>query len=116
MIIRHKIIKENGEEVLLVYLDTNMVEFAEELGSTPKEREKNLVEKVQNYLQNKKVNFTGKVVKVLVGALVVATFSLGLGQTMKAEAKTPALEQVYVVESGDNLWNIARSVDFPLMN
>lgn len=110
MIIRHKIIQENGEDVLLVYLDTNMVEFAEEFGETPKEREENLVNKVQNYLQDKKVNFSGKVVKVLVGALVVATFSLGLGQSMKAEAKAPTPHQVYIVESGDNLWNISKSV------
>lgn len=110
MIVRHKIIQENGEDVLVVYLDSNMEEFAQELGDTPKERERNLLEKVHDYIKEKKVNFTGKVVKVIVGALVVATLGIGVGQNIKAEAQPSVDKQVYVVEPGDNLWTIARNV------
>src|SRR5690554_4765300 len=111
MIVRHKIIKENGEDVLIVYLDNNMEEFARELGEDPKEREKNLLEKVQDYLKEKKIVFSGKVVKVLVGALVVATLGIGVGQNINAEAANNVTtnNQVYVVEQGDNLWTIARN-------
>ncbi|HEY8363964.1 MAG TPA: stage II sporulation protein D [Haloplasmataceae bacterium] len=110
MIIRHRIIKENNEEILLVYLDSNLEEFASELGDDPDTREKNLVTQVKDYLNQKRINFTGKVVKVFVGALVVATLSLGMKpQTLaKAEAISPSLTQTVIVEKGDSLWNIAK--------
>ena len=110
MIIRHKVVNENGEDVLIVYLNNSLEEFADELGEDSTEREKNLITQVQEYIKNKGLKFSGKVVKVVVGALVVATLAIGVGHNINAEAKTVSNNQAYVVKEGDNLWNISRNL------
>ncbi len=109
MIIRHKIIVENNEEILVVYLDNSIEEFASELGDNAEVREKNLLEQISDYIKNKNIKFGGNIVKVLVGAIVVATLAMAPGGniTTKAATTTDTARQSYVVEPGDNLSTIA---------
>ncbi len=108
MIIRHKIVIENNEEILVVYLDNNLTEFADELGENATDREKNLKQQVDDYIKTKNVGFNGNVVKVLAGALLVATLALAPGVgTPKVSAQ--ALNTSYVVQSGDSLYKIANN-------
>lgn len=107
MIVKHKIIVENNEKVLVVYLDNNLEEFASELGSNAVEREKNLKEQIKDYINSHNIKFNGKVVKVLAGALLVATLAFAPGGNIKANAAS--ISQSYVVEQGDSLWRIANN-------
>ncbi len=110
MIIKHKVMVENNEEVLVVYLDNNLEEFANGLGDNSLEGEKNLLEQIKDYIKSKNINFTGNMVKVLAGGLLLATLSFAPGGGMEAKA-APMPTQSYVVEPGDNLWTIARNYD-----
>ncbi|QVK18608.1 stage II sporulation protein D [Mycoplasmatota bacterium] len=111
MIVKHKIIVENNEKVLVVYLDNNLEEFASELGDNAEESEKNLKEQIQDYIKKHNIKFSGKVVKVLAGALLVATLAFAPGGDYRASAAslTQANNQSYVVEPGDSLWRIANN-------
>ncbi len=106
MIIKHKIIVENSEEVLCVYLDTSLEEFSSELGENNEERQKNLRKQTGDYLKSKGIQFNGSIVKVLAGAFIVATLTFTPGVINTASAST--IQTSYVVETGDSLFTIAR--------
>lgn len=108
MIVKHKIMRVNNEEVLIVYLDRNLEEFADELGENPEEREKSLKSMVSEYVAKKKLNFKGNLVKIVVGSLLVATLTLGAQKALTAEAKVTDENIVHVVKSGESLWSIAQ--------
>jgi len=105
MILKHKIIFENNEEILVVYLDNHLEEFANELGNDSVEREKNLTDQIRDYIKNKNLSFNGKMVKVLAGAILVATLAFVPGGDLTASAAS--INQTYVVEAGDSLYKIA---------
>lgn len=106
MIIKHKVIIENNEEVLCVYLDTNLEGFSSELGDNNEGRQKNLRQQIGDYLKSKGIQFNGSVVKVLVGVFIVATLTFTPGVIKTASAST--INQFHVVETGDSLYTIAR--------
>ncbi|MDF2698724.1 MAG: lytB [Haloplasmataceae bacterium] len=107
MIVKHKIIYEENEAVLCVYLSEDSEEFAKEFGSKDEfEKQTGLMDQIKDYLNNNHINFGGKVVKIIAGSLVVATMLFtGAGGDTDVNASTNAV--TYTVESGDNLGVIA---------
>lgn len=114
MIVKHKIMRVNNEEVLIVFLDRNLEEFADELGESPEEREHSLKSMISEYIKKKKLNFTGSIVKIVVGSLLVATLTLGAQKTLNAEAKVTDENMVHVVKAGESLWTISQKTGIPI--
>ncbi len=127
----YNIVKENNEEYLYIYIDPSDTEFADEMsGTSNEERNKKLSEKILQYINNKRINFKGKTVKVMLGSLLVANVVIASSVTtvnnVDAKRNNPnnnsnknqivevietPVEQTntfeYIVKSGDTLYSIS---------
>lgn len=104
---RYKIVEENGQQVLYIYLDHYFEEFSKELGTKVEDRKQSLSRKVNDYLNRNNINFTGNMVKVFAGTLVFAT--LFMAPTVQdVSAQTISSPKTIEVQSGDSLWSIGR--------
>lgn len=105
--------QDQGNYILIVYLDPQLTEFASEFGNRSrkvKELHVQISELVKKELPHIKIT----VAKVMVGSMLVTTLYLGEGATIvRAEASTIAGQQatqndVYTVQPGDSLSVIAK--------
>lgn len=94
-------INENGEYELIIYLDEMNTEFADEYGNIIKEKEQDLIEKVQSFIKEKVPDIKLKAVKIVLGGILLSTLPLA---GLSAEAASTN----YTVKSGDTLWKIAQ--------
>ena len=73
MFYNHAILKVNGEDVLYLYLDSTY-EFAKDFYG--ENRKKTIYEKVQNYIQNSGISFSGKKIYLVVNGIIVSSLTI----------------------------------------
>jgi peptidoglycan DL-endopeptidase LytF len=112
---RHEIRKINSssdEYAIVLFLDDNLTEFANELGSEPSART-DMLSMAKLILKKQYPDLKVTIVKVILGGLVVASIPLGTEITAQAAdlaAPTQSMQSsssYYQVASGDTLWNIS---------
>jgi peptidoglycan DL-endopeptidase LytF len=110
-----KIERTDDEYEMIVYLDDDLTEFAQELGTNPKER-MDFVSSVKEMVKNRYPKLKVNVVKVMIGGLAIMTIPLmGANETPAQAAETsPTTTQAsvdsslfYYVSTGDTLYSIA---------
>lgn len=114
MIIKHKIILEENEEVLYVYLDNDPVEFAKNYRNLLEgEKRTSLMGQINSYIKKKNVKYRGNIVKVLAGSMVVATlfFTPAPINNVKAKPISKTSTSSYTIQAGDTLSEIAIRYD-----
>lgn len=115
---KHELVqKENGEYEILIFLDDDMTEFANELGRGSGES-KDFVSSVKVFIKEKYPKVRVSVVKIVIGGLAITSIPLLGGHISSAEASQaiyPTSNQTsqvssiyYIVSPGDTLWSIAR--------
>ncbi|MEQ6378299.1 LysM domain-containing protein [Bacillaceae bacterium S4-13-58] len=103
---------EQGIEVVL-YLNKNLTEFSDELGTVPKVDESNLKEEAIQFVKEKFPSLSVKTIKIMAGAMVLSALGIGAMPINKAAAaKSPVKESrsfssSYTVSAGDTLYGIA---------
>ncbi|SHF94896.1 LysM peptidoglycan-binding domain-containing protein [Ornithinibacillus halophilus] len=103
----------NGIEVVL-YMDENLTEFSDELGTIPKVDESTLEKKAVNFVKRKFPSLKVKSVKIMAGAMLLTTLGIGTITTYEVSAAEiePSTSQTvstsYTVSAGDTLYSIAK--------
>ncbi|WP_156290355.1 LysM peptidoglycan-binding domain-containing protein [Oceanobacillus salinisoli] len=109
---RYELQKSGDDYTLVVYLDSSLAEFSEELGQIPGKRQE-YTEQMENLARRRFPKIKIKYVKIMIGTMLVS--SLYLGDTTFASAQsTTQIEQtldVYTVKTGDSLSLIAKNHD-----
>lgn len=110
MFIGHRIENENS---IILLLDPQLTEFSRDLGESGNGKKLHLNENIKSYLEVHAPNLNPRIVKVVMGTIVVATIAFNGGQTAKVKAATADSNIVessstYRVQSGDTLYSIAR--------
>ncbi|OIJ20780.1 hypothetical protein BKP45_08250 [Anaerobacillus alkalidiazotrophicus] len=99
----------NGIEIIL-FLNENMMEFADELGSIQHANKQTIEEEAVRYTKKQFPNLKVKAIKVMAGALLVTTIGF-FSPTTKAEASANVQQTIsttYQVVAGDTLSEIAQ--------
>ncbi|MBM6619177.1 LysM peptidoglycan-binding domain-containing protein [Bacillus suaedaesalsae] len=109
MIMNHRIERDG---TILLFLDPSLTEFAQELEHGEQGKKVTLQQSVMDYVRERVPNANGKVIKVMLGSIVVTTLAFGVNNTSEAEASTidsiQSQQSVYTVQSGDTLSGIAK--------
>lgn len=109
----YELVRDQDHLTLVVYLDPQLEEFGFEFGRTPKQKD-NLQGQIQNLIMEKFPAISIKTAKVMVGGFLVTTIYLGTPASIShAQTTTPQVSQseqydVYVVQSGDTLYQVAK--------
>ena len=110
LISRHETQRESDGCIVTLYLNSQTSEFSQELdGKSPLEN-KSLLDQIQDYVKQQFPNEKVKLVKLMIGSVVVASLALGGAATVEAStlaATTPTAYTNYTVTAGDSLWIIA---------
>ncbi|KAA0548549.1 LysM peptidoglycan-binding domain-containing protein [Bacillus sp. BGMRC 2118] len=109
MIMNHRTLKDG---TILLFLDPSLTEFARELQHGEQGKKVTLQQSVMEYVKERVPNANGKVIKVMLGSIVVTTLAFGVNNTSKAAASTSdsvqSQQSVYTVQAGDTLSGIAK--------
>lgn len=109
MIMNHRIERDG---TIVLFLDPSLTEFARELGQGEIGKKVTLQQSVMEYVKERIPNANGKVIKVMLGSIVVTTLAFGINNNSGAEASTidsvQSQQSVYTVQSGDTLSGIAK--------
>ncbi|WP_226376910.1 LysM peptidoglycan-binding domain-containing protein [Oceanobacillus halotolerans] len=102
---------EQGIEVIL-YLDENLTEFSDELGTIPKKDESQIQKEAVGFVKRKFPSLKVKSVKIMAGAILLTSLGIGTMAPDQASAAevTPTQTQTvssYIVTPGDTLYRIA---------
>ena len=100
----HLIIEVNNEKVLYLFIDYNY-EFADLLYKGKKEKSKTIYQKIINYIKDKKIDFDGTKVFLVVNGLIIGTLILTYYsyQDQSLEAKvTPKYQYVEYIKDFKN--------------
>ncbi|WP_423801882.1 LysM peptidoglycan-binding domain-containing protein [Neobacillus sp. SAB-20_R2A] len=111
---RYELLQERGGVTLVVYLDSYLEEFSNELGPSDF-RKKTLQVQINHLIRERFPYLNINAAKVMAGSLLVTTIYFGSNIT-KAGAETTIVGQtqqtgqydVYKVQAGDSLYSIAR--------
>ena len=108
MIVKHKIEYDNNQEILCIYLDMNLEEFAKEYNTEDGGESESLRQQISNYLKEKGINFTGNMVKIIGGTVLMGTLLMApqIGGETEVHASSQP-QTTYRVQSGDSLSVIA---------
>ncbi|MCT8137790.1 LysM peptidoglycan-binding domain-containing protein [Anaerobacillus sp. CMMVII] len=113
--------QQTNEYALILFLDDQLTEFADEFGAKPGEKE-NLRSSAIQFIGRKYPGIKVTVVKVMVGGMLVSTLPLGLN-THSASAASVTTNQVtqastihYFVARGDTLWSISKAYQITVDN
>ncbi|MCP8616284.1 LysM peptidoglycan-binding domain-containing protein [Salirhabdus salicampi] len=101
---------ENGVEVIL-YLDDNMTEFADELGSQSEEGKQKLENQAIGYIRNMLPSIKVSTVKIMAGAMLVSSLGFGAIAPNTASAAEVKTTQQHTVSTGDTLYSLANKYD-----
>ncbi|THE11910.1 LysM peptidoglycan-binding domain-containing protein [Bacillus timonensis] len=107
----YKLVKDKDEYTLVVFLDSQMTEFASEFGGYFQHEKKDLNTQIRHLVKQKFPHLPIKVAKVLAGSMLITTFYLGAtapnvgAQTISGQ--TQAVNDIYTVKAGDTLYSIA---------
>lgn len=107
----HKLEQTENGYIVTLYVNEHMTEFADELMRGDSEELKSLGESIQSYISEKLPDLRISAIKLMVGALLIATIPFGTTAVQTVEAATEAAQQAYTtykVVSGDSLWTISR--------
>jgi peptidoglycan DL-endopeptidase LytF len=122
---RHEVRKidaSSDEYAIVLYLEDNLTEFANELGTEPSART-DMVSMAKLIIKKQYPGLKVTIVKVILGGLVVA--SIPLTTEIKAQAEDPtngtvqtvqASSSFYQVVSGDTLWKISTKFNVSVDN
>lgn len=108
----HNLIKDQEGYVVILYLDPELNEFAQEFLETQKGKKESLEKVVQAYIKEKLPNLKVKTVKIMLGSLLIASLPFGLNNTHANAAINYNQVQTqnlatYTVKAGDSLFKIA---------
>lgn len=111
LILRHELLCEQDGCTVILYLDPQTCEFSEEFDCNRPLENKSFVELVQQYVATNFPGLNVKLVKIMIGSVVVATVSFsgivaGDINTAASTYSQPAYTS-YTVVVGDSLWVIA---------
>ncbi|MFS0821418.1 LysM peptidoglycan-binding domain-containing protein [Bacillus sp. 1P02SD] len=107
----YKLVKDKDEYTLVIFLDSQMTEFASEFGGHFQHEKKDLNTQIRNLVKQKFPHLPIRVAKVLAGSMLITTFYLGAtapkvgAQTISGQ--TQAVNDIYTVKAGDTLYSIA---------
>lgn len=112
LILRHELMCEQEGCIVILHIDPQIAEFSEEFdGCCNPLESKSFIELIQCYVKSNFPGITIKLVKIMIGSVVVATVSfsgivagdiVASGSTYSQTASTN-----YTVASGDTLWIIS---------
>lgn len=112
--IRHELEKKQNGNVLTLYLSQNGTEFSSELGTVQPSPE-NFQNSIQTYITNNMSDIKVKTIKIMLGTLMVASFTMIGGKVLAAPIETSGVKagekdkrSSYVVQAGDTLYGIAK--------
>lgn len=98
MFYNYQILNVNNEEILYLYVNS-MYEFSSELGNINKE--KKLLNKVNDYIHTMDINFNGKRVMLVVNGLIIA--SLVLMPKVYADNNQALYKEMIDIDTEDNI-------------
>lgn len=92
LIRNYKLVKENNEYTLILYLDIGLTEFANEFGTNEEEQNKNLNKFIREFIKSNFSDIRINSVKLMVGSVVIATLTMqsitGATEKMGSSAKS----------------------------
>lgn len=100
----YRLIREDDGYVLLLYLSEMHTELSEEICGGDEERCRELNKDVEKYVKDKFPELKIKLVKVIMGSLLAASFAIGTPHAKAADTT----QSTYIVVSGDSLYTIAK--------
>ncbi|MDL4842678.1 LysM peptidoglycan-binding domain-containing protein [Aquibacillus rhizosphaerae] len=109
----YKLIKEQNNFILVVYLDSHTTEFSSEFGKNPGKTTE-LQTKIRELVTKQYPNVRVTAAKIMIGSMLVTTMYFGGGvSNVSAETDTATVtlipaNDVYTVKSGDSLSLIAK--------
>src|SRR4051812_19695341 len=107
----YKLVKDQNDYTLVVFVEPNMTEFASEFGGHVDHEKKNLNTQIRLLAKQKFPHIPIKMAKVLAGSMLITTFYLGAttepvgAQTISGQTQT--VGDVITVKAGDTLYSIA---------
>lgn len=112
LILRHELQCEPDGCTVILHIDPQTAEFSEELNGCCNPLEsKSFIEVIQCYVRNQFPDIKIKLVKIMIGSIVVATVSfsgiIAGDLSVSASTYTQTAYASYTVVSGDSLWIIA---------
>lgn len=106
LIKNYKLKQENGEYLLVIYLNNINTEFADELDKIKENNNDQFIDKVQEYIKIQFPNLKIAMCKVMLGSMLLTSFSVPNTQSFAATSQSTT-NQNYKVQKGDSLWSIA---------
>jgi peptidoglycan DL-endopeptidase LytF len=117
-----KLSSGNDEYAIIVYLNDQLTEISDELGTESKPRE-DFLTRTKQLINEKYPNIKITMVKVMVGGMALTSINLIGGNASKAEAAGTTTTQVsqadsiyYHVGAGDTLWSISKKYNATVDN
>lgn len=114
LVSRHEILCEFDGCIVTLYINSQACEFSQELIEQGQLKDKCLMDQIQEYLKLQFPNEKIKLVKLMIGSVLVATLSLGGAAAVEASSLTPASPHTayenYTTAAGDTLWIIANKL------
>lgn len=102
----YKIEQSGNENILVVYLDTESVEFSKEYLEKIGDSVNNIKEDISELLNNQLKNTKVVACKIMIGTILLAAIPAA---DLAVQASAPSEQNYieYTVQSGDTLWNIS---------
>jgi len=113
---------QSDEYEIVIHVADHLSEFANELGTLPRER-KDVIELARQIVRERYPTVKVKMVKVIIGGIAVTSIPFMSGNVSSAQAATstahttPASQDgtiYYQVASGDTLWYISKKFNTPV--
>jgi LysM repeat protein len=98
----YKIVENNGEYTLIIYLDRIQSEFADEFGKVDNNKKTKFYESIKDYINNQFEGLKITACKVMLGGMLIASISLLNSNDVSAATNN------YKVTTGDTLWKISK--------
>lgn len=108
----YKLVKNNEDYTLIVFVESQMTEFASEFGRHFNQEKKDLNTQIRHLVKEKFPHIPIRAAKVLAGSMLITTFYLGAtapnvgAQTISGQTQT--VNDMYIVKAGDTLYSIAK--------
>lgn len=106
----YKLKQENGEYLLVIYLNNINTEFADELDKIKENNNAQFIDQVQEYIKTQFPNLRIAICKVMLGSMLVTSFSVPNTEVFAATDQATTNQSSFIdykVQSGDSLWSIS---------